>query len=56
MEYLDYVLAAIKVTLRDEILDRIDEICPARHRRRHTLDQAYLPPPSSDRSLPLLSK
>jgi aryl-alcohol dehydrogenase-like predicted oxidoreductase len=55
MEHLDCLLAAIKVTLSHEILDRIDEIVPP-GTDVGTLDQACLLPLSSDRSLPPPSK
>ena len=34
MEHLESQLPAAEVTLSDEVLDRIDEIVPARHRRQ----------------------
>jgi aryl-alcohol dehydrogenase-like predicted oxidoreductase len=43
MEHLDDLLAAVDVTLSDEILDRIDEIVPP-GTDVGTLDQAYVPP------------
>jgi aryl-alcohol dehydrogenase-like predicted oxidoreductase len=43
MNHLDDLLAAIDVTLSDDILDRIDEIVPP-GTDIGTLDQAYVPP------------
>jgi hypothetical protein len=45
-EQLDDLLAGMDVTLSDEILDRVDEIVPP-GTDVGTLDQAYLPQPSS---------
>ena len=35
-QQLDDLLAGLDVTLSDDVLDRIDEIVPARHRRRRS--------------------
>jgi hypothetical protein len=43
MKQLDDLLAAVDVTLTDDILDQIDEIVPP-GTDIGTLDQAYLPP------------
>ena len=58
MEHLDDLLAGAEVTLDDEILDQIDAIVPARHRRRaHSTwptnrqrSRAEPAPPSSQRA------
>jgi hypothetical protein len=49
MGHLDDLLAGLDVTLRDEILDRIDQIVPP-GTDVGTLDQATCPRPSNTRS------